>query len=89
MTFEDLYFDLIRKGQRASPCRGLPCTQAGGHSYPRQTQGGQRNLKKCRSNDITKEVNDMAKDEYDAIILGGGSKGLTAAAFLVKAGVKV
>jgi len=31
----------------------------------------------------------MAKDEYDAIILGGGPNGLTTAAYLVKAGAKV
>jgi phytoene dehydrogenase-like protein len=31
----------------------------------------------------------MAKDEYDAIILGGGPNGLTAAAYLVKTGAKV
>ncbi len=31
----------------------------------------------------------MAKDEYDAIILGGGPNGLVTAAYLVKAGAKV
>ena len=31
----------------------------------------------------------MAKDEYDAIIIGGGPNGLITAAYLVKAGAKV